>query len=82
MACDIEVGLEWIERIDLGNAGIIAFACQEKSYAFAFFLFFFLFFLSVAVFWTDQEKFFCVYFIICYAGRCEQDMTTLHGTHW
>ena len=34
-------------------------------------------FASCRRFWTDLQKFFCVYFIICYAGRCRIRLLSL-----
>ena len=42
-------------------------------------LFFTLFLLPVAVFGRTYKSFFCVYFIISYAGRCDQDQGAVNG---
>ena len=39
-------------------------------------LFFSLFLLPVVVFGRIRKSFFCVYFIICYAERCDQDQAS------
>ena len=45
----------------------------------AFLLLFLSLFASCRRFCTDLQKFFCVYFIIYYAGWCDQDQAAVTG---
>ena len=62
----------------ISNAGIVAFACEAKSFHLPF-SFHFSLFLFCRCFFDGSGEAFWVYFIICYAGWCEKDRTTIMG---
>ena len=55
-----------------------AFTFKVKSFTIAY-LFLFLFLFPVAVFGRTYKSFFCVYFIIYFTGRCDQDQAFVSG---
>ena len=57
----------------------IYFLCLHVRQKALLLLFFFSLFASSRRFWTDLQKFSCVYFVICYAGRCDQDQAAVTG---